>query len=165
MIKLTLIPLVTFVLFSSCKSKQCGPNYITPVFVGFSPADIDTFVIREYKPNDNFLDLLDTVVITNPASGKYTTSNDTTVVMVNLKNLTDNYLSQNADWQIYIPSKNRTVSIASITAPQKEEGFLSDGYCVNPITSFMQDGQVTSAQQINSSSTWGNIGYVAYINN
>jgi hypothetical protein len=61
---------------------------LNPTFIGFSRSDLDTLILRRYKPNDNYLSLIDTLIIANQAwnnglgVGVYSISNDTTVVFV-----------------------------------------------------------------------------------
>src|ERR1700738_888084 len=100
MTKITFILLIGF-SFTSCKH-TCVDSYINPVFVGFSLSDIDTFVLRAYKPNDNYLHLIDTFTIVMNRAGVYTTSHDTTVVCINVSNPRE-WISAGTDWQIYLP--------------------------------------------------------------
>jgi hypothetical protein len=50
------------------------------------------------------------------------------------------YMSPAYDYQIYLPAKKRTISIYDIISEQTSMGEGSGG-CMNPISSFMQDGQ------------------------
>lgn len=81
-------------------------------------SDIDTFVVRAYKPNDNFQHLIDTIFVVNPGLAIYTTSNDTTIIDVGGTAPGDGdpryRIVSGYDWQIYIPALNRTVTITSL---------------------------------------------------
>ena len=162
MTKVITIILLSFTLFPGCGRHPCASDYITPVFVGFSVSDIDTLVVRKYKQNDNFLHLVDTVVISASLYG-YIASNDTTVVDVNtISGYT--YITADFDWQIYIPAKNRTISVSNIVSMIKESSCYRCT-CINPITSFVQDGQLTLST-IDSAKIFGlPIGYITYIHN
>ncbi len=111
--------------------------YVHPAFIGFMPSDIDTFILRAYKPNDNFQHLVDTILVIDKYASIYTTGNDTTVVYVNSRNPAD-WIRPGFDWQLYIPAKNKTIQISSITTTQVEN---RGRVCYNPINSFSIDGQ------------------------
>jgi len=142
-----------------CPAHICKSNYINPAFIGFAPADIDTVVVRAYKRGDNFQHLVDTIVITDHHLAIYTTMHDTTIVEINSSNPND-FIDPSFDWQIYIPAKNRTVSISNILidAAQGSRG------CSNPITSFVQDGQTVMPHRFDSNKFYIS-GYRAYIHN
>ena len=136
MIKKT-IQLTLPIIFMLCCEYPCKNNNINLGFIGFSPTEIDTLIVKSFKPNDNFHQPFDTILIRNFAGGGsiYTVINDTTFVYVNDSNPSHN-ISPGFDWQIYIPAKNRTISISNIVSESKEGGKR----CLNPITSFVQDG-------------------------
>src|SRR5215217_1929453 len=115
MFKLTVL-MMSLVVISRC-NYPCQKNYISPVFIGYSQADIDTIVLRAYMPNDNFQHLIDTFIYNNCCATIYTTRGDTTVVYLNSSN-PDHWISAGFDWQIYIPAKNKTVSITKIVSPE-----------------------------------------------
>ncbi len=149
----------------SCRTILCSNQFITPVFIGFSASDMDTLVIRKYQKNDNFLHLMDTILVVNdPPVADYFMSKDTTFVVPNVLSGEEKYLMPGYDWQIYIPSKKRMVSLSAIISPQKEYRCFGDHCgCINPITSFLQDGQL-SVPQIDPIQNYGG-GYVTYISN
>jgi hypothetical protein len=147
-----------FIFLVGCE-RPCRKNHIDSAFIGFSIADIDTIILRAYQPNGNFNRLVDTVFVHNLYATIYTTTNDTTIVYVNDSNL-DNWVSSGFDWQIYIPAKNKAVSISNIETVQTEGG----RYCLNPIASFVQDGLRIVPENVNTG-RWQNSGYRAYIRN
>lgn len=109
--------LSTVIVFASCtKEYDCTDQQIQPAFIAFSPSDLDTFVLRKFKPADNFQNLIDTFIVTYGFNGSYLTSNDTTTVFV-----TDgkNGIKAGYDWQIFIPAKNRTVLVSDIVSEKK----------------------------------------------
>jgi phenylpyruvate tautomerase PptA (4-oxalocrotonate tautomerase family) len=159
MIKVFIIFLVSIVFFPGCNQHHpCVKNHINPAFIGFSTADIDTLVLRAYQPNDNYQHLVDTILVINLNATIYTTKNDTTVVYVNDSN-PDHWVSPGFDWQIYIPAKNRTISISNIVSTQTEGPGRA---CWNPINSFAQDGQLIVPQHIQTGQFYTS-GYMAYI--
>jgi hypothetical protein len=158
MFKIKILFLLSIFYIFGCKY-PCTKNFITPAFIGFSPSDIDSFIVRAYQPNDNYLHLVDTALVCKCGISIFTTTNDTTFVFFNSSNI--NYLiSSGFDWQIYIPSKNRTIFISNIVN-KNTDGIRG---CENPIISFVQDGQLI-IPHYNNSSQWYTSGYIAYIHN
>jgi len=138
--------LLAFVFASCTKEYDCIDLQIQPAFINFSPSDIDTFVLRKFKPSDSYQNLIDTFIVKSGYSGYYQTSNDTTTVLV-----TDgkNGIKAGFDWQIFIPAKNKTVFVSDIVSEKKtgKQGygiFSMDpgGYCTNNIFSAKMDNQI-----------------------
>ncbi|MEO9171954.1 MAG: hypothetical protein ABI203_02625, partial [Mucilaginibacter sp.] len=107
--------LIFSVFLMGCPEHFCRNNSINAAFIGFSPADIDTIILRAYTRNDNFHHLVDTTVVINRNATIYTTSHDTTVVYVNSGNA-HAQVTPAFDWQIYIPAKHRTISLSNIVS-------------------------------------------------
>ena len=95
---------------------DCTDLQIQPSFINYLPADIDTFVLRKFKPADNYQTLIDTFVVSNGYYGIYQTSSDTTSVLV-----TDgkNGIKAGFDWDLHIPATNETVLISDIISEKK----------------------------------------------
>jgi hypothetical protein len=162
-----IIAFTMLIFFSSCnRTIPCSNVPISPAFVGFNITDIDTLIIREYRKDDNFQHLYDTALITNdPHVARYTTSHDTTIVVLNVISGEDKYILPNSDWQIYIPAKDTTISISNISSPQITYScFGDDCGCANPIDSFRQNGQLTIPQVVNIPYFTGH-GYITCIHN
>lgn len=105
------------VVISGCtKEFDCSDFQIQPAFIGFGASDIDTFVLRKYKQNDNYQNLIDTFVVIYGQTGQYYTSNDTTSVFA-----TDgkNGIRAGFDWLLYIPARSKVVSISDIVSEKK----------------------------------------------
>lgn len=128
-------------------------------------ADLDTIIVRAYQPNDYYQHLLDTLAIIKDSNCYFTTSNDTTVIYFgdfnNQSEITSTGISTGSDWQIYISATNRTITISDIISQQTEEPVR---YCLNPISSFMQDGQLEAPKLVNSG-VYYTSGYLVYITN
>jgi len=139
---------IGFVL-NACKTK-CGDQHLTPAFVGFASADLDTIILKKYAKGSNAQDLIDTTVITNQTA-VYFPSNDTTVIDMNVVSGENAYLNPNYDWQLYIPAQRLTVSITDIVSPQRQENCYDCG-CINSITSFLQNGQLITSPPYSFSS-------------
>ncbi len=137
---------LVFVFASCTKEYDCDDLQIKLAFIGFPPSDIDTFVLRKFKPADNYQNLIDTFIVRYGYYGSYETSNDTTTVFV-----TDgkNGIKAGYDWQIFIPAKNKTVFVSDIVS-EKKTGKRGYGIfsldpapgCTNDIFSVKKDNQV-----------------------
>jgi hypothetical protein len=139
----TLIAVI--ILLISCSSEiNCEDTSITPVFIKFLPADIDTLVIRKYDLNTHFQHPIDSSLVIAGYSGYYITNNDSTTVQLFSEKLK---IENGFDWQIYIPAKNKTINISEINAPKTtakcNTGFFSKVgcVCINPIISCKKDNQ------------------------
>jgi hypothetical protein len=156
--RLQLLLFLILMIFGGCKY-ACLENYMNPVFIGFGPGQVDTFVVRAYQPNSNFQQLVDTTVVTNCCAGVFTVQGDSTVIFLNEESNSKN-LSPDYDWQIYIPSTGKTARITSIQSP------LSKGTrgCYNPIISYVQDGQFVNAKLVETGKFYTS-GYLIYITN
>jgi uncharacterized protein YaiE (UPF0345 family) len=140
MLLIILLAILTSLLFS-CRNIQCNNTYITPVFVGFPSGDLDTIVLRKFKAGSDFQVLEDTTIFTNNDTvAAYYTSNDTTIVEMNIISGEYKYLLPGDDWQVYLPAKNVTVLVSNIASPQMHIKCFGDCGCVNQIDSFMQNG-------------------------
>ena len=150
------------ILISSCNSEyNCSNNTLKLTFIGYSKADVDTLIVKKYAANTNFQELQDSMVITRDTSG-IAQSNDTISFGVNAPN---NIIQFGSDWQVSIPSTNKTISISNIVSPQ-QQGKCSTGYfdkvacvCYNSIQSLVQDGQTISYPARDTSFN----GYLVYI--
>jgi len=145
-IRILIAVLFSALIFNGCKCTkeyECGDPPIYPAFIGFSAADIDTFVVRKYQPNTNYQNLVDTFVI--KYSDYYRTSNDTTKVILYLKG--DQGIKPGFDWQVFIPAVQKTVFVSDIRGNKKttECGALaapSNCGCANDLFSAKQDNQI-----------------------
>jgi hypothetical protein len=142
MIKATITFFLGICLFTSCRH-SCVNTFISPIFIGYDPADIDTLVFRAYKPNDNYQHLVDTELVLNAGANIFTTSNDSTIVYINSSN-PDHNINQNFDWIVYVPATNQQVSVSNITSGQTSS--TGTGTCFNPINSIVQNGLLVPAQ-------------------
>ena len=156
---------LAIVLFGCTKEYDCNDLPIQPVFIGFSQSDIDTFIVRKFKANDNYQNLIDTFMVKYGTYSLYKISNDTTTVFVgDASNDGKVGIKVGYDWQIFIPSKSKTVFISDIIS-EKRTGKYGHGIfsldkvpdCVNRIFSAKIDNQI-----INFSDSTG---YYIYILN
>lgn len=147
-IKILICSLLVVLGFMSCsKEYDCADLQISPAFISFSPSDIDTIVLRKYKQNDSYQNLIDTFKVIYGYSGQYYTSNDTTSVFVSDGK---NGIKAGFDWLIFIPAKNKTIFISDIVS-EKKTGTCGSGIfsmdkfgctCTNDIFSAKKDNQI-----------------------
>jgi hypothetical protein len=156
MAKKILLSLLLLSFLCGCHN-PCRKNVINPVFIGFPPAEIDTFILRAYQPNDNYQHLVDTLLVHGLYATIYTTINDSTYVYINDSD-PDRMISDGFDWQIYLPGANRTFLVSGI-AEEKTEG---NKRCLNPIIAFKLDGQSVTPQPVSTGNFYTS-GYMVYI--
>ena len=148
-------------LISSCSRETiCEDREITPVFLKFTPADIDTFIVRKYAANSAFTNLLDSSIIVFGYSGYYMTHSDSTMVRLGSGQLQNGF-----DWQIFIPAKNKKINISEISSEKRTEKF-NYGFFNTKKIAYTCDNRIFSIKQDNQLVTFNNPdNYFVYINN
>ncbi len=134
------------ILASCTKEYDCAESQIRSAFIGYDQADLDTIFLRKFQAGDNFQHQIDQFVVTHNYKTQYLVSNDTTTVFV-----TDgiNGIKAGYDWQVYIPTKNKTVAVLEILSEKKKikcgSGIFSMDkfgcFCTNKVFSLQQDNQ------------------------
>lgn len=146
---LVVITSLSIILTCCTKEFDCADPQIQPSFIAFSIPDIDTFILRKYKINDNYQTLLDTFKVVYGYTGHYYTTNDTTSVFVIDG---ENGIKVGFDWQIFIPAKNKIIYVSDILSEKKtgkcNRGIFSlDPFgctCINRVFSLKKDNQLIS---------------------
>ena len=107
---------------------------------------MDTVILKRYKPNENYANLIDSVVITDPSLDtnccnpfRYAVQGDTTLIIT--RNDTIAPIRAGYDWQIYIPATRQTISIADIENGTR----INCKFCLPDIISFVQNSTVISS--------------------
>jgi hypothetical protein len=161
--KIIAIGFLSIVVLTNCnRTITCSNQYITPAFIGFNLSDLDSIIVRQFKKDGNFLQLIDTTLITSDTTFlKSTSSNDTIFVMLNQISGQEKYIFPDHDWQIYIPAKNMTFSISNIISPQTEYSCFKCN-CWNPINSFVQNTE-TFIPEFKKIPNFGGDFYLTYI--
>src|SRR5664279_127739 len=132
------------IIISSCNREyNCSNDTLKLTFIGYTKANVDTLIIKKYAANTNFQQLQDSMMFILDTAG-ISQSNDTISFGGNKPN---NVIQFGSDWQVMVPSTNKTVAISNIVSPQ-QQGKCSAGYfdkiacvCYNSIQSLVQDGQ------------------------
>jgi hypothetical protein len=136
---------LVIVLYSCTTEQPCFNTAIQPSFIGFAPHETDTFILRRYKANSSFNLLIDSFRIYSTYYNTYQFAHDTVNVFVQAGKdsipLFTGQIQVGYDWQVYIPSVNKTISISNIVDEKKtikcHSGFpvmdKSVCNCQNPI--------------------------------
>ena len=152
--------LCAFILIFSACQYDCGVSGLSLIFVGYSNADVDTIVLRKFTGGQRFANLLDTVLITNDhVKFTYGQLNDTTGVFP-LYYRDNERPIPGFDWEVYIPSQNRTIKISNIVVDESKVPSKSRP-C--PIVSFMQDSNLISYPQAASNDDFNTGEFRMYI--
>lgn len=135
------------IIASSCNREyNCSNDTLKLTFIGYTKANVDTLIIKKYAANTNFQQLQDSMMFILDTAG-IIQSNDTISFGGNKPN---NVIQFGSDWQVVVPSINKTVAISNIVSPQQQgkcgSGNLDKVACVcyNSIQSLMQDGLTIS---------------------
>jgi hypothetical protein len=162
-LKRLLLAGLTVFFFYGCDC-FCEVNIIIPAFIGFSKSQMDTVILRRFTPGENFANLIDSVIITDPSLDTnccstfiYSRMGDTTLIFNRYDTIAD--IRAGYDWQIYIPNTRSTINITDIESGTQ----LSCRYCTLPnIISFVQNGtKINSPVHFYDNS--GEEGYRIYI--
>jgi hypothetical protein len=147
---------IAFVLQSCSKTKE-DCSFLAPdiVYVGFTQAETDTFIIRRFEKNTNFIKPLDTLKITRAHIDRIPVGEDSVkLVPDNYSRLsTDFYLN---DWEIYFPAMDRTVYITN-AVPQFTQEKEASALCHSYVSSVNFDNRVYQF------SSWFDTPYRVYV--
>src|SRR5687768_12065251 len=130
--KMLFINILIISLSSCSRSIDCidPPIYIS--FVSFPPNSLDWIVIRKFDKGNNFQNLIDTLQVT-AVVGSIIKRGDTSDLSLNNPNY---YPKPGFDWQIFLPTINRTVFVTDINKRDKTGkcgAMQTDCFCDNEI--------------------------------
>jgi hypothetical protein len=131
---------------TSCHHCECvASNRLMLGFISFHATDIDTIVVRKFEKGNNFNHLLDTIQWDDSNVRFY--DNGNAFLMGSW--MADMLLKSNFDYEVTIPSTNRTYKITEIDEPQIEGDCSGKKGCVNRIVSCNVDGNFVSTDSTN----------------
>lgn len=128
------------VVFTGCGYKgvyPCSDSSFRTYFLQFSDGEIDTMILRKYKPNDSYQQLVESVVLTR-SNTLYERRGDT----VRIYTADSIGIKARFDWQIEIPAMGRTVNISEIVSSEEEfkcPSLARDCGCFNTVHSVRVD--------------------------
>jgi len=145
--KITTILLLSILFVSCVKEYNCLDNPIEAHFINYSFTDLDTLILRKFKAGDDFNTLIDSIFIITGSNGRLYNFNDSSKA---LWIDSENGIRFGYDWQLCIPSKNKTISISKIIS-EKTQGKRHWGIfsmdppppCINKIYSCWIDSNFT----------------------
>lgn len=147
--RILIITILITCLLSCSRSIDCTDPSIPFAFISFPQDALDTLVIRKFTESSNFQTLIDTIQVLS-SSGSIIKQGDTSHVDLGHP---DKYLKPGFDWQIFIPSINRTISISDINKKDKTgncAAMQTDCFCNDEILSIKVDNQTRVLQTIYS---------------
>lgn len=137
------ILLVSISLNISCgKEVKCSDGVVALNFIDYTSKELDTLMVRKYKP-DNPQELVEETKLVKGFNVNHTINGDTITVESTPQFSIAGFITQYSNWQVYIPSVNRTISITSIegeTHILKTGTFTTNVVCRNKIYSCLVDG-------------------------
>ncbi len=143
--------ITVIILLGSCKKTISGADIsISPVFIGYNDSEIDTFRVHKYSGGSNFLNLIDSSVLTSSSENYYKFANDS--VIVNFRT-TKVSIFPGFDYQVFIPATNQVFSISEIKNKQitcrvRTGPFERREGCGNPNLSYNVNNQILVAQTL-----------------
>lgn len=130
---------LTMLAACHCHNRVCGNfSSLTPVYIGFDTAEVDTILLVKYEPNDTFQTALDTLLL-DSASETVQFMHDTAFVTIP----TDSFkINGDYDWELITPANNGVTRIYEI-AFEIRKYYSCDPTnpgCINRVLGFTQNG-------------------------
>ena len=94
--------------------------------VSFDSTDIDTVIVRKFEKGNSYSHLLDTIQH-DQGNFIFRAQNDTLLMNVTLQS--------DYDYEVFLPSVNRTFRVSEINEPQTEGNCAGKVQCVNSVIS------------------------------
>ena len=142
---------VLVIFLTSCgKTRQCPKENLFPAYIAYADTEIDTVILRRFRLGSNFVQKLDSIILT-PANCQFSRRSDTVILFsIDLTNrINDEY-----EWQIFNPFDQKTASISDMKFQIEERrsgGLFSmdPSPCFSPIISYKRDDTtVTTTTQL-----------------
>lgn len=135
-----LILVSIIILYNSCDHCICIPSDgLRLAMISFTTTDIDTIIKRKFVKESNFTNQVDSVII-DRNNAIFEAQTDT-LQMVSWKG--DIALTSKYDYQLFIPSINKTITVSNINEPQTDGNCDHKVQCVNRIVSVKLNGSST----------------------
>ncbi len=155
---LSIVVLASAIIVFSCKEKESECVFKAPdiVFVGYTEAETDTIIYRRYENNNQFTNLIDTVLVANTNVVRKVVGTDSIVITPAIyPDFNTNFYANN--WEIHLPAVNQSVRFSDMTPVfnrQRETG----AQCHSYVSSVMVN------QQVYNYTSWFGDKYRIYIN-
>lgn len=135
------ILLLTFLLLSCGKKYECEKENLPSAFVGYADAEIDSVVLRRFKPGTAFSQQADSVLL-SPANVFFSRHGDTVEFSPNAADLR---LNGSYDYQLVnlFDHKITTLTDMAFRITERKSGgifSMDPGYCASPLTGYKLNG-------------------------
>jgi hypothetical protein len=145
-IQIWIIALIVF-LTSCGKKHPCAKENLLPAYVSYADTEIDTIILRRFRPGSNFAQKIDSVMLTSNNCQFY--RNADTVILAPL--YTANIFNDEYDWQIFNPFDKKTVSVSDMKFQILESrsrglfGMDPGSVCISPLISYNRDNSIVTS--------------------
>lgn len=104
----------------SCTTKdvECTNPRMEAYFIGYTVPELDTLIIRKYRNDGTFTQKLDSMIFIHNNGLNTLFQNGDTIAMAAYRE--EFNIKADFDWQIIIPSINKTINIGPFTIEQKK---------------------------------------------
>lgn len=121
-------------LLNSCGRYPCGNASSMIALVNFTDAESDTIILRRFVKNTGFMNLYDTLLITQ-LNGNFQSLNDTLLVMYSVND--HHVITSDYDFEIYFPEIDKIYKLTDVAEDIRYGSKAGEKvYCINPITSY-----------------------------
>jgi hypothetical protein len=140
-----LFVIILCALLGGCsRTYDCKDPYFELQYIGYTKPEMDTLVIRKFRKDSNFQQLIDTVIIKFDTSMIRAGKNGALAASTQFSK---EPILAAYDWQLFIPSTDKTISIAIINQGKETGQCPTVGHkyhcrCYNPVYSLKIDNQL-----------------------
>jgi len=136
----------SIILVSCCRTDDCSPSVLRPVFVSFDSTEMDTLVYLKFKIGSNFNNPIDSVFVPRSEYLFPYTQGDS-VYLSEPRNFSFEY---GYEYEVVVPGASRVFKIKDIKEQKTthEVCILHDGpqECANPVLSYLVDAEVRTQE-------------------
>ncbi|MCU0321584.1 MAG: hypothetical protein MUE72_04165 [Chitinophagaceae bacterium] len=130
---------IGLIMLGCNKNLPCNDGHIIVNFIDYTSEELDTLIIKKFTNTIPQEEIFSKTLIKDSTMG-FRVSNDTLQLSTFFNS---DFFTQSYNWQIIIPSVNKTINITSIDGDRRTEKvgtFSSNTYCYNRLFSCFVDG-------------------------
>jgi hypothetical protein len=152
LIRFAFIYMVSVTPYSCCKTIDCEPWFASEIkAVNFTRQELDFFYIKKFKKNSNFTQVIDSMMLGQPANITLVPEGTDATKIVLYKFGLRFQIEAGYDYEFFFPNGNTLRRLTEITENKTSEKFCNTGFakniCYKTISSLKVDG-VTQASLI-----------------
>jgi hypothetical protein len=154
---------IGLIMLGCGRNMTCSDGYIVVNFIDYTSEELDTLVIKKFTNTIPQEEIFSRTLIKD-STMSFRVSNDTSQLSTFFN---PDFFTQSYNWQIIIPSVNKTISITSIDGDRRTEKvgtFSRYAYCYNRLFSCFVDGVKITFPPIGSSTNLNGSNPNIYIN-